>query len=366
MPLPSNSKNVYLGVMSGTSVDGLDIAAARFTDKIDTLKFSTCAYPYSLKEKLLRLSGDTSTAQLAEIDTELGKFIGTRLSNFLRDEPWKDDVAAIGSHGHTAFHLPQGEHTNSLQIGNPAWIAELTELPVVTDFRRNDMASGGQGAPLAPVFHQYLAGQHKQNVGFLNLGGIANLTVIENHEIIAGFDTGPANTLLDTWFQRHHHDGFDRDSDWASTGKIDQALLSVLLKDQYFAKPAPKSTGKEYFNFDWLEKKLPRQYLPADIQRTLLALTVNTSASACQQWLPNGTLYVCGGGANNQRLMEALAASLPDCRVDTTKALGIEADQLEAVAFAWLAKQRLEKIPLKTPAATGARQARLAGAIYRC
>jgi anhydro-N-acetylmuramic acid kinase len=277
-------------------------------------------------------------------------------------------VRAIGSHGQTIRHGPRGETPFTLQIGDANVIAERCGITTVADFRRRDMAAGGQGAPLLPALHAALFAQPGRTRVVLNLGGIANITVLpgDPQQSIRGFDTGPANCLMDAWIARHHGVGHDEGGAWAAEGRVDQALLDALLADAYFASPPPKSTGRELFNLDWLAQRLAGDAHEAvDVQATLLELTARSAAQAIRTHASDADdVLVCGGGVHNPLLMAALRRGLAPLPVRSTQELGIDADFVEATAFAWLAKRRLDALPGNLPEVTGARGERVLGAIY--
>jgi anhydro-N-acetylmuramic acid kinase len=275
-------------------------------------------------------------------------------------------VRAIGSHGQTVRHRPTGEYPFTLQLGDPTTIAERCRIDVVADFRRADLAAGGQGAPLLPALHAMLLARPGHARVVLNLGGIANITVLGADGSVRGFDTGPANGLLDAWCLRHRGEPFDRDGALAASGRIDPELLDAMLADRYFALPPPKSTGREHFHLDWLATHAPLAALsPADVQATLLELTARSVASAIMQHAPDAEeVLACGGGVHNGALMRRLDELLAPRALSSTAQHGIDPDFLEATAFAWLARQRLLGLPGNLPAVTGARGPRVLGAIY--
>uniref|UniRef100_UPI00262F5649 anhydro-N-acetylmuramic acid kinase n=1 Tax=Dokdonella sp. TaxID=2291710 RepID=UPI00262F5649 len=277
----------------------------------------------------------------------------------------RDEVSAIGSHGQTVRHRVGGAHPFTLQIGDASVIAERTGIATVADFRRADVAAGGQGAPLLPALHAAVFSDAAVPRAILNLGGIANLTLLQHGRDAIGFDSGPANCLLDAWAERHLGKPRDDDGVWARSGQVDAGLLAALLADPYFAAPPPKSTGREDFNLAWLDARLPAGLAPADVQATLLALSAHTIADAVRTHAPAmREIYACGGGVHNGALMNALRAQLPGLKVDSTAALGLHPDYVEAAGFAWLARARLIGEPGNLPSVTGARGPRLLGAIY--
>lgn len=285
-----------------------------------------------------------------------------------------EDVVAVGSHGVNVLHAPDADVPVTLQIGDPNQIVRLTGVTTVADFRRRDVALGGQGAPLAPAFHAAVFAHSKRTRVVLNLGGIANVTVLRPNSEVLGFDTGPANGLLDAWFVQHHahtgeSDDFDRDGDWAAGGNVNEALLEALLGDPYFARSAPKSTGKEHFNLAWLERTLAVQALAeanaADVQATLAELTARSVAEAINRYAPEThDVLVCGGGAHNAFLLHRLEQCLPSVEVGTTTELGIAPDHVEAAAFAWLAKRTLAQAPGNLASVTGASANTVLGGVY--
>jgi len=348
----------YIGLMSGTSLDGVDgVIIDDLGRKILTQAHSP--YPDSLKQSLLTLTqgSQTSLENLANIDTKVAKCFAD-LSNTLLQQSGLNakDIKAIGSHGQTIFH--QGG-AYSMQIGHGALIAEQTGITTVADFRMQDVAAGGQGAPLTPFYHQHLL-NGKDGV-VLNLGGIANITIVKNNEVI-GFDTGPANTLLDNWIKKHKNLDYDRDGLWARTGSVDQTLLEAMLADDYFQQTHPKSTGPEYFNLGWLSHYLTGSEASEDVQRTLIELTVMSISDSIPV---DSNVYLCGGGVHNLFLAERLGYQNPDSEVTTTNDLGVHADYIEAAAFAFFAKQTLDSKPSNLPSVTGAKHKRILGAVYK-
>ncbi len=340
-----NTKNVvermdkfYIGLMAGTSLDGVDCVIV--DENIKLLHTHYQPYPSKLKQKLTKINQTLKLElkEFAELNIEIATIFSQSVKEILlKSKLQKTDVIAIGSHGQTLFHLPQ---KYSLQIGHPAIIAEQTEIDVVADFRMNDIAAGGEGAPLTPIFHQFIVKEAEANI--INLGGIANITKIKNDEII-GFDTGPANTLLDNWIKKHKNVDYDKNGVWAKSGNIDTKLLKKLLADEYFKKSHPKSTGLEYFNLTWLEKHLENEP-PDTVQRTLLELTAQTVADNIDN---NSSIYLCGGGVHNDFLCERISF-LTHQKIQTTEALGVHPDYLEAMAFAYFARETINNRPMKT------------------
>ncbi len=363
--------SLYIGLMSGTSVDGIDAALVRFEDETPRLVDGlTHPWPEPLQQQILDLSqradGQVSLDAYGQLDAAIGQgFAAAAQALLARSRTPASAVTAIGSHGQTVRHRPSGQHPFTLQIGDPSVVAEACGIDVVADFRRADVAAGGQGAPLLPVLHARLLGRRNRTTVVANLGGIANITIIHADGGVQGFDTGPANGLLDAWFKRHHQGHYDRNGLFAASGRVDAGLLQRLLADPYFAVPPPKSTGREYFQLDWLEAHSLHGLSPADIQASLLELTARSLGEAIRRHAPDADrLWLCGGGVHNAQLVTRIAAHLPDLAVDTTAGAGIDPDYIEAIAFAWLARQRLLGRPGNLPEVTGARGLRLLGAIY--
>lgn len=361
--------SLYLGLISGTSADGIDAALVRFEPQLNVIAAHTAAYSDALRKRVLALATRDAAIALDDfgrLDVEIGAAFGAAARSLLRAagiDPAA--VVAIGSHGQTVCHRPDGAHPFSLQIGDPSVIAERSGILTVADFRRADVAAGGQGAPLLPALHAAVFADPAIARAILNLGGIANLTVLAPGCEVLGFDTGPANCLLDAWAVRHLGTARDHNGAWAKSGRVDRALLANWLADPYFAAAPPKSTGREVFNLDWLDARLPAVLAPADVQASLLHLSARSIAEAIRAH-GRGTreVYACGGGVHNAMLMDALRAELPGVRVETTTALGLDPDYVEAVGFAWLARARLLNESGNLPSVTGARGPRLLGAIY--
>jgi anhydro-N-acetylmuramic acid kinase len=365
------SGRLYVGAISGTSVDGLDLALLSTDAPLSVLHARTTPLPESLRRELLALGqpGNDDLDRLGAADRQLGRFIGEAINGFLTatgTDPGR--VRAIGSHGQTVRHRPRGREPFSWQIGDPNQIAEITGITTIADFRRRDMAAGGEGAPLVPPFHAALFRTREEDRGVLNIGGIANLTVLpaDPASPVEGFDTGPGNGLMDQWVLRERGLPFDNGGAWAATGQVRATLLEALLQEDYLRHPPPKSTGREHFNLDWLMKHDNASAgSAADIQATLCAYTAQTVADALQRWAPHTRrLLVCGGGRLNATLMQALA-SRTGLLVEPTDAHGVDGDSVEAAAFAWLASQTVQGRPGNEPAVTGASGHRVLGAIYQ-
>ena len=361
--------------MSGTSLDGVDGVLADFTGPtLRVIAHASAPLPPALKDELLALNqpchNELHRAALAanalmQVYADVVQLLLTRSSMAPRD------IRAIGAHGQTVRHQPQTHDRTgyTLQLCNPALLAELTGMEVVADFRSRDVAAGGQGAPLVPLFHQAVFGGVAETTAVLNIGGMANLTVIGQSPTtdLVGFDCGPGNVLLDAWCQQHLNQPFDAGGAWAAQGHIDPALLSTLSSESFFALPAPKSTGRDLFSPQWLDAALTLHpgMAPADVQATLSHLTASTCASCVNRYAFNSKkLIVCGGGAFNTHLMNDLQALLPTHQVQSSSAYGLPPLQVEAAAFAWLARKTVQREPLNLEKITGAKGARIAGAIY--
>ncbi|MEM7257325.1 MAG: anhydro-N-acetylmuramic acid kinase [Pseudomonadota bacterium] len=356
---------LYIGLMSGTSVDSIDAALLSVdSDQFELIGTATTAYDSALRTALLTLktTPSTSLSQLIELDHRVACAFAEAANQLLRNSlVTAKQITAIGSHGQTIFHLPDSANAGTMQIGDPSLIAALTGIDVIADFRRADMAAGGQGAPLAPAFHRFALGTDGQVV--LNLGGIANITVLQADTI--GFDTGPANSILDECAQRNLQQPFDDNGNWARTGQVNQALLRALLQDSYFAKPPPKSTGTDYFNLDWVLRHTGAISVAAeDLQRTLVELTAISVADGIRLYGTGAPVYVCGGGLKNTLLLEQIRHHLNDVPVNALDDAGINADACECCTFAWLAYRFRSGLPGNLPSVTGASRAVLLGALY--
>ncbi len=365
----------YIGLMSGTSVDGVDAVVADFSDdKFRTLGHVHAPFPPELRARLQALmqSGADEIERAGDASVALAHAYADAVAHLLAQTNLAaKDIAAIGAHGQTIRHRPERGFTT--QINAPAHLTELTGIAVVADFRSRDVAAGGQGAPLVPAFHAAVFSGDKPRA-VVNIGGIANVTLLPakgSAEPVRGFDTGPGNTLLDAWCERHTAKAFDEDGAWGATGRVDQALLACLLDDEYFRQAPPKSTGRERFNVAWLDAKLAvfartqagasaAPLAPTDVQATLAALTVRTICEAV-----GGTgiteCYVCGGGVFNAVIGRGLSSAL---QARSTAVLGVDPMQVEALAFAWLARQCFASAPGNVPAVTGAKGLRVLGAVY--
>ncbi len=361
----------YIGLMSGTSMDALDAVLVDLSTTTPHLETSISRpLPRELRQQLIALTTpDTNEIERsAQADRQLGQFSAETIDTLLKQSAvTATQVKGIGSHGQTIRHSPESSPSYTVQIGDGNTIAQLTGITTVTDFRRRDMVVGGQGAPLVPAFHSALYREEDKTRVILNLGGIANISILshDSHIPVSGFDTGPANILLDSWCQTQCGEPFDENGEWAMSGHILPELLQTLLDDPYFQRPPPKSTGREYFNLDWLRPRLPLNAKPADVQATLSELTARTIADAITQYCPGSAeLIVCGGGAYNAHMMRRLQANLPTVNVFSSAETGIEPRWMEAMAFAWLAHQTLHHLPGNLPAVTGASEPVILGAIY--
>lgn len=361
----------YLGLISGTSADAVDAALVTFEPRPLLLAHLAYPWPTPLREEILRLSqdaADTTLDAVAWLDAAIGETFAAAALALLAELPAtvRGTVRAIGSHGQTLRHAPRGDPGFTLQLGDPHRIAERTGLPVVADFRRRDVAAGGEGAPLMPAFHAAILAAPDEDRAVLNLGGIANLTLLPRRGGVRGFDTGPANALLDAWAQRSVGTPHDVDGAWARSGQVDAALLARLLDEPYFRVAPPKSTGRDHFHLEWLAGRLGSTPPAAiDVQATLVELTARTVADALRAAQPDtDRVLACGGGARNRFLMERLAAALAPAALQTTDTYGVNADFLEAMGFAWLARETLAGRPGNLPSVTGARGPRVLGAIH--
>ena len=367
--------DLYVGLMSGTSVDGIDAVIIRTDGATATLMAShSKAISEDLRSRLLRLTEATTTTleEIGEADRDLGVLFAHAVEELLTlSNISHERITAIGSHGQTIRHRPSRDSSRSgftLQIGDPNTIAELTGICTVADFRRRDMAAGGQGAPLVPAFHQAVFALDGVDRVVANIGGMANVSLLPGDGARAqGFDTGPGNVLMDAWIERHLGAPFDEGGRWALSGVADSTLLSQLLDHPFLALPYPKSTGREEFNLAWLDSILessPR-IEPHDVQATLLEFTARTLTCSINDAMPGCTeVYLCGGGAQNAALVGRLTALLGGKKVATTEQLGVHPDWVEACAFAWLGHQALSGKPGNLPSVTGAKRLVVLGAIY--
>jgi anhydro-N-acetylmuramic acid kinase len=363
----STPSDIYIGIMSGTSLDGVDAALVDLSQA--TPRLVACQYqpyPQPLKNALLELHKPTHD------ELHQAQLIANRLAREYADATQRllkkagvtaTEVQAIGCHGQTIRHRP--EHGYTIQLNNAALLAELSGIHVVGDFRSRDIAAGGQGAPLVPAFHDKVLRLPDIHRVILNIGGIANVTDLPIGKPTLGFDTGPGNLLMDAWIAQHQGTPYDKEGVWASTGKVIPSLLERLLAEPFFRTAPPKSTGRDLFNLDWLSRHLKGDEGAADVQATLLALTGDSIADAVLRFCHDvSEILVCGGGAHNSHLMSHLRLTLPHCRIIQSDDAGIDADWMEAIAFAWLAQQTLLLRPSNLPAVTGASHPVVLGAIY--
>ncbi|WPO67384.1 anhydro-N-acetylmuramic acid kinase [Acinetobacter haemolyticus] len=371
---------IYIGVMTGTSMDGVDIVATSF-EPLTLHATLTVPFDPELRDELMALTlpDDNEIDRMGKVDVALAQMIGQGVNQLIEmNDLDRSRIKAIGSHGQTIRHRP--EYGFTLQIGDPNIITEITQLPVISDFRRRDMAAGGQGAPLVPAFHQALFQHDSIHRVILNLGGIANVSMLpaNNPNAVYGFDTGPANILMDAWCQRHTGNAYDENGDWAAYGQPIRSLLDRLQNHEFFAKEPPKSTGREDFNLEWLDDQISDwrndldydelEDTPENVQATLMKLTTRAIKKAIyrsKDLMPTGEVYVCGGGAYNSHLLEQLRWRLRkhNWSVQTTDALGLAPTWVEATAFAWLAMRFIQQLSGNLATVTGASGDRILGTI---
>jgi len=362
---------LYIGLISGTSADGIDAALVRFEQGQPHLVDAMAhAWPAALRQQILGVAQEETSLDLdafGRLNIAVGHAFADAVEALLGHSGTSASaVRAIGSHGQTIRHRPSGEFPFTLQIGHASVIAERCGIDVVADFRNADVAAGGQGAPLLPAVHAMLLSAPGHTRVVLNLGGIANITVLSAKGRVFGFDTGPANGLMDAWCLRHRGEAFDRNGAFAASGSVNEAFLAALLHDPYFALPPPKSTGREHFHLGWLDAHAQAKSLsPADVQATLLELTARSVATAIDAHASDAKdVLLCGGGVHNDVLVHRLRALLQPRGLRSTAEHGVDPDYLEATAFAWLARQRLLGLPGNLPAVTGAKGPRVLGALY--
>ena len=370
----SSQHDFYIGLMSGTSLDGVDGVVVDFADgRCRVIAHHSLPFPAPLKAEMLALNtaGDNELHRAAIAANQLVGLYAQVVAGLLYTaDVDASAIRAIGAHGQTVRHCPTGNIASTgytIQLNNPALLAERTGIDVVADFRSRDVAAGGQGAPLVPAFHKAVFGRADLDIAILNIGGIANVSLLSKNGEVLGFDTGPGNVLMDAWVGLHKGLPYDAHGAWAASGRVNEPLMAQMLQDTYFAKPIPKSTGRDLFHWAWLELHLKAfpAVSAADVQATLAELTAVSVADAIKGHFSSGeTLYVCGGGALNDYLMQRLQAAKPQMLIQTTDALGIPVMQVEATAFAWLAKKCVERSPLNLQKITGASSARVLGAVY--
>lgn len=361
---------LFIGLMSGTSLDGVDAALVEFNDhdQLRVLHTHFLSYPASLRAGILALQqpAENELETTAIMANTLARLYADTVNELLNKADIKaDTITAIGCHGQTIRHRPELGFT--LQIGNAALLAELTGITVVSDFRSRDIAAGGQGAPLVPAFHQAVFTDSNINRAIVNIGGIANITYLHHSGEIIGFDSGPGNMLLDAWIKQHLNLDFDADGNWASTGAMIEPLLVAMLEEAYFSIEPPKSTGRDLFNSNWLDYQLRnKDYQPQDVAHTLTGLTAHSIYHALNTHCTDvHEVYLCGGGAKNALLVRQLKALLGDIKLSNVNELGIDSDWAEAIAFAWLARQCLLRKTANLAEVTGASGGRILGAIYQ-
>ncbi len=361
---------LFLGLNSGTSADAIDAALVRLDAEgqpVSTLDAITEPLDEELKGAIRSTGAKTPLASSCALDQGLAEAFAKAANHLLERTTPDEPIAAIGAHGQTVWHAGSDPSMpTTVQLGDPNRIASRTGLPVVTDFRRRDIAEGGEGAPLTPAFHAHCWRREDCSQAILNLGGIANLTFLPPKGPVTGFDTGPANTLLDAWARRHLGAPYDPGGRWAAGGTVDEALLRRLRAAPFFRSPPPKSTGPEHFSLGWLDAHRCGQEAPEDIQATLAELTAATVAEALELWAqpPPERLWICGGGARNDDLYRRLRRACLVPEIATTASLGIHPDFVEAIAFAWLAWARLNHYPGNLPSVTGASRPAVLGAAY--
>ncbi len=360
-------KERYIGIMSGTSLDGVDVVLCAIDkSSCDLLASYEHPFPETLKEEILHVITSTVTLkQIGELDHKLGELFAEAVNLLIdKEDIDRKSITAIGSHGQTLWHQPEGAYSFSLQLGDPNIIAARTGVKVVADFRRKDMALGGSGAPFAPAFHRFLLGKNDVPLCVVNIGGIANITLLG--EELIGYDTGPGNMLMDMWIAKHKGIGYDRDGNWAREGEVNYPLLESMMEDAYFGMAYPKSTGREKFNPEWVESvqrsafSVQKDFIkPEDVQRTLLELTALSLSNEVLKFNPD-MLLLCGGGAKNGFLVERIAALMPNVQVGVME----QADSLEAMMMAWLAYKRLHNEHVDLKEVTGASQNSILGGVY--
>lgn len=363
--------DLFLGMISGTSIDGVDAVLAEIgDDDFRIVGAATTPFPPDLHTRLRKLveTPQTSLRELGSLDVAVGRFFAECALRLIAASGGRpEDVTAIGSHGQTVYHEPVGAEPFSLQLGDPNVIAAMTGCATVADFRRLDIALGGQGAPLVPAFHAWAFGDSREQRVVVNIGGIANITVLAPGRDVTGFDTGPGNTLLDVWIRASNEKPYDDGGRWAAGGAINKALLDACLAEPFFGIRPPKSTGRELFNREWLDKQLARigtSVSAVDVQATLAELTATTIAAAIRDELPDcREVIVCGGGVHNDDLMTRLRR-LTATQVSTTDSHGVPPDWVEGAAFAWLARARVRGLAGNVPTVTGARRHALLGGVY--
>lgn len=371
MPILNNSSQLYVGLMSGTSMDAVDSVVVDFSCDPFKLIATHCEpFPLELKQNLLELSepGFDEINKCGQLDRKIGILFANACQNLLKKAKLTHaDIHAIGSHGQTVRHQPYLPQPFTLQIGDPNTIAGLTRITTIADFRRRDIVNGGQGAPLTPSFHNAIFYDTGKNRVVVNIGGISNLTFLDadKNDPLIGYDCGPGNTLLDSWTKKCIQKEYDQDGKWASGGNLHPQLLNQLLSDPYFGLKPPKSTGREYFNLNWLEKQIGNLKIDSvDVQTTLVELTALSISNSIVKSGKQYEIIICGGGVHNHFLMNRLQELCKPHTVLSANTLGVDPDWIEAIAFAWLAKQTLAGKPGNLPTVTGAKEESILGGIY--
>ena len=373
--MPCHLPEYYIGIMSGTSLDGIDVALVKIKETPTLVDFHYTPFPPDLRQTLMAYCQPnhlTLARTLGQLDSHLGLLYADSVNALLeKTQLSSHNIHAIGCHGQTIHHAPDIQHPFSMQLGNPNIIAEQTNITTVSDFRRRDIAAGGEGAPLVPSFHEAIFKHFSENRVIVNIGGIANITILpsqQSNKASSGFDTGPGNTLIDQWIFQAQKKHYDHAGAWAQNGHVQPALIKLLKSDPFFSLPPPKSSGREYFSLSWLNqnlKKLRGNYTPEDIQASLTMLTASTIVDAIETYASETErILVCGGGAYNNTLMKNIRA-LQSRPTDSTSTLGVNPNHVEAIAFAWLAKRCIDKKPGNLTTATGAKRPVILGAIHQ-
>lgn len=366
----SQVDKIFIGLMTGTSADSLDCAAVGFDgEELKIIGLKSYPLPKPIQKKIFYLSSteEVNESTLKDTDKKLGLFFVEKVREFLKNLSINPkDVSAIGSHGQTIKHDPNSTPPFSIQIGDPQLLCDDLKIITVANFRQGDIEAGGQGAPISPLFHKEVFLSQEKDRVIVNIGGITNITLLSEDRLI-GFDSGPGNCLMDLWSRKNGIGFYDKDGNWARSGSVNKKLLKIMISDNFFSRIPPKSTGPDYFGISWLEnclKKLPTDISPENVQATLAELTA-LSLSSCPSLLKNKSenLYICGGGAHNAFLMERIEL-LSEKKCLTTLNLGIDPDFLEAICFAWLAKQRVENKKFKMTEVTGSKGEVFLGELY--
>lgn len=374
----SQPLELFIGIMSGTSLDGIDAVLMATNGRQAELKASSnSTFDSDLRQRLLEVANGAAISALewGQLDAELGQAYAELVLQLLQESGTAaNQVRAIGCHGQTVWHQPYGALPFSLQLGDGHRIAALTDITTINDFRRKDMALGGQGAPLVPAFHQQVLAEPRRLRIVVNIGGIANITVLQPNQVVIGYDVGPGNMLMDAWCLQHWGQAFDKDAAFGLQGQVNTELLTRLLAEPWLSLPAPKSTGRELFSPSWLAAHLAVHQAqfgllnPLDVQATLAEFSAHAIVDQVRIFNATGDLppqlLVCGGGGHNPLLMQRLSALLPHWQVSTTNVAGVDMDAMEAMAFAWLAHQTLNGLPSNLPAVTGASRPAILGAIH--